>query len=134
MTLTNTLIQDIDTNRLRVIDGVDIISGHVEQTVLVQYRLVNHARIFVEAVVANVGDQISGRIQNETRLGVAVRLHVLEHERSREHVHVDDLARVGTKQVVVGTIVVLATYYRCFLFFCFKLFYMICFEILSIDR
>lgn len=105
---TNALIQDVDADWLRVVDVVHVVSGHVEQAVLIENRLVDDARVLVEAVVANVGDQVGRRVQNETRLGVTVRLNVLEYKRSGQNVHVDHLIRIGTEQVVIGAVVVFA--------------------------
>lgn len=52
--ITNTLIENIDTNRLRVVNRIDIIGGDIEEAILIQDLLIDDARILIEAIVADI--------------------------------------------------------------------------------
>lgn len=52
--ITNTLIENIDTNRLRVVNRIDIISRDIEEAVLIQDLLIDDARVLIETVVADI--------------------------------------------------------------------------------
>lgn len=52
--ITNTLIENIDTNRLRVVHRIDIIGGDIEEAILIQDLLIDDARVLIETVVADI--------------------------------------------------------------------------------
>lgn len=52
--ITNTLIENIDTYRLRVVNRIDIIGWDIEEAILIQDLLINDARVLIEAIVADI--------------------------------------------------------------------------------